>query len=137
MSRSDYNDDIDNWALIKYRGRVASATRGKRGQAMFKAMLAALDAMPVKELIDGALQEPGGQVCAFGALAHARGVDVSKVDPENARAVAEVFDIAEPLAREVVFENDEGNWSSHNETPAQRWSRMCAWVDRQILKEPA
>lgn len=137
MSRADYNEDIDNWALIKCRGRVASATRGKRGQAMLKAMLAALDAMPLKELIEGALQEPCGQVCAFGALAQTRGINVSQIDPENARLVAQTFDIAEPLAREVVYENDEGAWSPHNETPAQRWVRMRAWVERQIIKEPA
>lgn len=30
MSRSGYNDDIDNWQMIKWRGQVASAVRGKR-----------------------------------------------------------------------------------------------------------
>ena len=47
MSRSGYSDDIDdNWAHIMWRGRVASSIRGKRGQAMLRELLAALDAMP-------------------------------------------------------------------------------------------
>lgn len=135
MSRSGYNDDCDNeWALIRYRGMVASASRGKRGQKLFKDLLAALDAMPVKELIPGEL-EMDGQVCALGALAKARGIDVSKLDPENAEEVGKAFDIAEPLAREIVFENDEGyHWNG--DTPAQRWERMRRWVENQI-KAPA
>jgi len=31
MSRHGYSDDIDEWALIKWRGQVASAMRGKTG----------------------------------------------------------------------------------------------------------
>ena len=56
MSRSGYVDDMcDEWALIRYRGAVKSAIRGKRGQAFLREMLAALDAMPEKRLISGAL----------------------------------------------------------------------------------
>lgn len=46
MSRSGYSDDIDNWDLIKWRGQVASAIRGKRGQLFLRELLAALDALP-------------------------------------------------------------------------------------------
>lgn len=128
MSRSQYCDDSDNWQLIKWRGMVCSATRGRRGQQFLKDLLAALDAMPDKSLIANELEEDGG-VCAIGSLGKARGVDMSKLDPEEPEAVAAAFDIATCLAQEVVYMNDEVNW---HETPGQRWERMRAWVVKQI-----
>lgn len=145
MSRSGYSD-YDNWSLIKWRGMVASATRGKRGQKFFVDLLAALDAMPEKKLIADSLVEPNyvdcgpwglvrsvDDVCALGALAVARDIDVDNLDPEDSSTVANTFDIAECLAREVVYENDEGG--SYSETPERRWARMRAWAKRQIKGE--
>ena len=51
MSRSGYSDDLETWQLIKWRGQVMSAIRGKRGQKFLRELLAALDAMPKKILI--------------------------------------------------------------------------------------
>lgn len=43
MSRSGYNDySIDNWDLIRWRGQVASAIKGKRGQAFLRELIEAL-----------------------------------------------------------------------------------------------
>lgn len=79
MSRSGYTDDgLDSWQVIRWRGAVASAIRGRRGQALLTELLAALDAMPVKELIKEQLVEDGA-VCALGALGRARGVDMSAI----------------------------------------------------------
>ena len=51
MSRSGYTDDFDDqWALIRWRGAVTSAIRGKRGQEFLREMAAAMDAMPEKSL---------------------------------------------------------------------------------------
>lgn len=137
MSRSGYSDEVDDQqAFAMYRGRVASATRGKRGQEFFKALAAAMDAMPVKALIANSLENDHGNVCALGALGDARGVDLSAIDPEDAVTVAQVFDIAVCLAREVVYMNDEGYASYFDENPAERWTRMRQWVERQI-KQPA
>jgi hypothetical protein len=36
MSRSGYSDDLENWSLIRWRGAVASAIRGRRGQAFLR-----------------------------------------------------------------------------------------------------
>lgn len=130
MSRSDYSDDMDDmWAHIRWRGRVASAIRGKRGQAFLREMLAALDAMPEKRLIDGDL-EAAGEVCAIGAVGRCRGVNMAEIDPEDYTEVAKVFDIAAPLAREIVFENDEAGY--YQETPENRWARIRAWVAKQV-----
>lgn len=128
MSRSGYNDDIDNWQLIKWRGMVASSIRGKRGQKFLKDLLEALDAMPEKSLIADEL-EAHGEVCAIGSLGLAKGLDMSAIDPEDPPQVAEAFNIAECLAQEVVYENDEGK---RRETPEERWTRMRKWVASKI-----
>lgn len=130
MSRSGYSDDLDdNWQLIRWRGMVASAIRGKRGQRFLADLLAALDAMPEKRLIRDEL-EAHGEVCAIGALGMVKGVDMSAIDPEDPPQVAAAFDIAECLAQEVVYENDEGLW--YDETPEKRWIRMRAWVQSKL-----
>lgn len=143
MSRSGYSDEGDNVAM--WRGMVASATRGKRGQQFFKDLLAALDAMPEKRLIADQLEDgPAGEVCAIGALGKAKGVDMREMDPEDAGPVAAVFNIAECLAQEVVYMNDEYRRHyydpyvpgkpqvRHEESPEQRWIRMREWVAEQI-----
>jgi hypothetical protein len=129
MSRSGYNDDCEQWALIRWRGAVNSATVGKRGQQFFRDLLAALDALPEKKLIAEEL-ESHGCVCALGALGKARGVPMENLDPEDSASVAGAFNIAEALAREVVFENDEGGY--WKETPEQRFVRVRKWVEHQI-----
>jgi len=126
MSRSGYNEDVENvWALICYRGAVASGIRGKRGQAFLQEMLTALDALPEKKLIASEL-EMDGQVCAIGSVGRSRGVDMSQIDPEESWQVARAFGISEALSREIVYMNDEGHYAL--ETPEQRFTRMRAWI---------
>jgi hypothetical protein len=135
MSRSGYCDDLDNWQLIKWRGMVASAIRGKRGQQFLRDLLAALDAMPEKALIAEELEE-NGEVCALGSLGRARGIDMEKLDPTEPEEVASSFNIATCLAQEVVYENDEGTWQ-RDETPQQRWERMRKWVVSKLSQPTA
>ena len=102
MSRSGYVDDVDdNWDLIRWRGAVKSALRGKRGQAFLKEMIEALDALPEKMLIGNTL-EADGMVCAMGAVGLKRGVDMAKIDPEErehlAEAVARLRNLLAPAA---------------------------------------
>lgn len=133
MSRSGYvDDDCDQWAMICYRGAVASAIRGKRGQAFLREMLAAMDAMPEKKLIAQEL-ELAGQVCAIGSVGLARGIDMNKIDPEDSSSVAKVFGISEALAREIVWENDECGW--HDDTPEKRFERMRKWIVSNLRDE--
>lgn len=132
MSRSGYSDDCDGWALIRWRGAVKSAIRGKRGQSFMREMLAALDALPEKRLERDILVD-GNNCCAMGAVALARGTDVSQIDPDNATQVAGWMEISFALAKEIAFENDEGgHWK---ETPEQRFSRVRQWVVGQIKSE--
>ncbi len=129
VSRSGYSEDIeDNWSHIMWRGRVASAIRGKRGQKLLRDLLAALDAMPEKRLTQNVLIEEG-EVCALGAVGRARGLDMAQIDPEDIETVAATFDIATPLAREIVWMNDEAYWQI---TPEERFQKMRDWVAAQI-----
>lgn len=129
MGRAGYSEDIDQWALIKWRGQVASATRGARGQRLLRDLLTALDAMPERELIRSELVTEQGAVCTLGALGRAQGLDMRDVDPDEPEQVTALFDAAHQLIREIMFQNDEV-WSS--ETPADRWHRMRGWVADQI-----
>jgi hypothetical protein len=129
MSRAGYSDGDDNpdYPLALWRGAVASSIRGKRGQALLKELVAALDALPEKRLIAHELVSDGG-VSALGAVARARGQDVSWIDPASYDVVAKQFNIAEPLAREIEYENDECALWNFQETPEHRWARMRAWA---------
>lgn len=129
MSRHGYSEDLDDyWALIRWRGAVTSALRGRRGQALLRELVAALDAMPKKELIAEKLAE-AGEVCALGAVGQKRGINMTNIDPEDSEQVSKAFDVAEALAREIVYENDEGGWQ---ETPGERWNRMRAWAVKHL-----
>lgn len=168
MSRHGYIefDGDDPLQEGRWRGALMAAIRGKRGQAFFQELVDALDAMPVKEIAAHSFVQ-GGQVCALGAVALKRGIDVSEFEqPEdeeewehevNHEALANKFGIAECLAREVMFENDDcdqwhweddgsvcegiryGETRKHrtNELPTERWQRMRDWAVRQIRSQSA
>ena len=158
MSRSGYGDDCDNWALIRWRGAVTQAVRGKRGQAMLRELVQALDALPTQRLAFGSLVTAEGEYCALGALGLARGMDLASVDPEDRHAVAEAFDIAEAMAAEVMHLNDDGMvdeqrainvdvcgpmrmWENHTQlrwvtnpnAGRIRWGRVRAWAKANLM----
>lgn len=128
MSRSGYSDDCENVAM--WRGVIASASRGKRGQAFFRALVEALDAMPEKRLVEGDLETAEGAVCALGCLGKARGADLGNVDTYDYDQLGELFNIAPQLAQEVMFVNDE-TWRVT--TPRERWAAVRTWAARQII----
>lgn len=159
MSRSNYSDDIGNWALIRWRGAVKSAINGARGQKLLREIVAAMDAMSVKELTAHEL-EAEGNYCTLGVVGCARGIDMSQIDPEDPEQVSKLFGIAPALAQEIVFENDEcindwnwtqveicgpmragyPDWGRHsqsvrtpsNNVAARRWRHMRDWAAANI-----
>ena len=158
MSRSGYSDDCDGWALIRWRGAVKSAIRGARGQAMLRELAAALDALPEKRLAAEALTTDEGDYCALGALGRARGMDTAQIDPYDRDAVAQAFGVAEALAAEIMWMNDEmieesraysnfevcgpmRGWEQHVQlrwvtdprAAEKRWAQMRHWVEQQII----
>lgn len=137
MSRSGYNDDGDNIAM--WRGQVASAIRGKRGQAFLTELVEALDALPEKKLIINDLYAEGS-VCAIGSVGLKRGVDMAPLDPYEPEEIAKVFGIAHQLVQEIEYENDERQWryeegKSRKETPEERWQRMRDWALSNVKDE--
>lgn len=138
MGRSGYDDDMSgNWSFICYRGAVKSAINGARGQMFLREMLTALDALPYKALIANDLEGHAKQsvshwgivdvpaVCAIGAVGKKRFIDMTMIDAYDTEAVATTFGIADAMAREIMFENDEGG---RRETPEQRFHRVRQWV---------
>ena len=141
MSRSGYTDDCDdNLASGRWRGVVASAIRGKRGQSFLIELLAALDAMPEKRLIAQSFGK-AGSYCTLGVIGAARGavMPVLTDDPDDyydgdvAEMAGAALNIASPLAAEVMYHNDDWGW---NDTPEQRWVRMRAFVAERIKAQP-
>lgn len=147
MSRSGYTDDDgDDRGFAMWRGQVMSAMRGKRGQQLLRDLRDGLDAMPEKVLIAKELMTSDGNVCALGAVALKRQIpDLPKFIYEKDgeeyggdyrewnEDLAEIFDIAPCLAREIQYINDEGD--GRDETPSERWTQVRAWVDRNIKAE--
>lgn len=133
MSRAGYSGGIDQWALIRWRGQVASAIKGKRGQAFLRELIEALDAMSEKRLIAHEL-ESDGNVCAIGSVGVRRGVDMSVLDPEDPDTIAETFGIAQQLVREIEYMNDEALWLP---TPENRWRYMRDWAKSNLRKVSA
>lgn len=130
MSRSGYSDDYDRRDVAMWRGQVASAIRGKRGQAFLRELIAALDAMPDKKLITNELKM-GAQVCALGAVGVRRGISMDDLDPGDHSTLAGVFGIAHQLVQEIEWENDEARY---DKTPEDRWKRMRDWAERQLIE---
>ena len=163
MSRSGYSDDCEGLEL--WRGAVASAIRGKRGQTALKELAVAMDAMPDKTLAAESLVTEDGEFCTLGVLGQARGLNMNPLDPEDWDAVARAFNIAPAMVREIVYENDEGispykwvdveicgpvrpyypDYGRHTRTvrvdisaetlAAERWTRMRQWVEANLIKE--
>lgn len=139
MSRSGYSDNCDGWELIMYRGAVTSAMRGKRGQKFLRELVAALDAMSGKRLVEGRL-EHDGEVCALGSVGKLRGLPMDGVDYEDesncGEQVATMFGIAPAMAREIMYENDDELGFGKKESPERRWSRMREWAVANLKDQP-
>jgi hypothetical protein len=167
MSRSGYDYDgcYDTWASIRYYGAVKSAFRGKRGQAFLKEMLAALDAMPVKELVANVLintgrgeSHPGYDPADHNPIVGGDELVDEKGNPFPIGAVCAMgavgkargldmtdIDPNDPpsvagafnIAETMAREIADANDDFYKpETPAQRWVRMRKWVENCIIKEP-
>jgi len=163
MSRSGYTEDNDDqWALIRWRGAVKSAMRGKRGQAFLRELLAALDAMSVKRLIANDLVFDGDPATPYLPYEHEDiivGGDVLVDGRGNAVHIGEVCALGylgqargldmrdlDPEEPEFVADafgvNDKiireivytnDEGAWGDETPEKRWIRVRAWVAAQIV----
>lgn len=133
MSRSGYSSDCDGWDLVRWRGAVRSAIRGKRGQAFLQEMLVSLDSLPAKRLIKDNLIKDG-EVCAIGSVGLKRNIDMSGIEENDRTTVAQTFAIAGALAAEIASINDSDFVYCDIETPEERFIRVRKWVV-QALEE--
>lgn len=162
MSRSGYSDDCDdNLAFGRWRGAVNSAMSGKRGQALLRELLEALDAMPDKRLFSGSFKRADGEFCTLGVIGDKRGTKMDDLGDDedgcDARKVGERFGIAPAMAAEIMYHNDEyavdehkwvdieicgpmRPWERHSRSvrvsnerhPQERWQAMRDWVQSQL-----
>ncbi len=120
--------------------------RGRAGQAALKELEAALLEMPQKRLIQHALSDAEGGVCAIGQLALTvklrRGMSEVDARRELERESSDDFDTAQYarkhlgfpklVAWSVVCENDDLIGNARKETPEQRYERVLGWVRSQV-----
>jgi hypothetical protein len=105
------------------RGAIASAIRGKRGQAFLKEMLEAMDALPEKKLIAYEFINCYGQVCALGSVMIRRhGFGTFK------ETAASYLGISRALVEEIIHINN----SCKDESDEDRFVRVRRWTNRNI-----
>lgn len=131
MSRSCYTDDEDYddpLAAYRWRQAVKRAIEGKRGQALLRELLEALDSMHDKRLYAGSFATSGGEYCVLGVLGAKRGVKMDDLGSEedgcDPSLVGDRFGIARAMAAEIMYKNDERH----------RHDELC--VDREYVPNP-
>ena len=112
MSRSGYTDDNeDNFAHGRWRQAVKRSLEGKRGQALLRELVVALDAMEDKRLYPGSFATADGEFCALGVLGAKRGIKLDDLGDDDYECdpsiVGERFGIAPAMAAEIMYMNDE------------------------------
>jgi hypothetical protein len=150
MNRSGYTEgEEDNWQWIKWRGAVASAIRGKRGQAFIRDLKTALEAMPDKKLIEKELMNTEGDVCAIGCIMKARGIDTATLDVDDYEHIAHLLGVNEKLVQEIEWENDNARvfrvgpyvgsgraaLTFLDTAPETRWRILHNWCERNLQND--
>jgi hypothetical protein len=164
MSRSGYSDgDCDsNEDMLRMYGWQANVRRcmsGRKGQAFMWQLYLALEALPDRALVTGALVDREGSYCALGAVARFRGMEIPEQfreteegepdEYEFASAMGPFLGVKDMLAREVMYHNDDDDdWHEvpgppkrycslrRSDNPHERWLRMRAWVVEQLRGIP-
>ena len=145
------DEDLDALELGRWLGRVASAMRGRRGQAFLRKLEAALLALPQKRLIADAICQ-NGEVCMTGALILQQRLDAGMSRDDAMAEVSEAYnfededwdedeavaiiegecDVAYALAWEAIRINDDCSG-----TPEQRYDYCLRWVRRHLRTRDA
>ncbi len=154
--RLNYSDDEDRpGQFALWDANCRRSIRGKAGQLALRELEVALVTMPEKRLVKDVLVTDDGDVCAVGAYARHKGLDLSKFDPEEEADQVGVEAGMPPLvAWEVVALNDIhldtvwevalGPLARHDATykggipfirdmtPEERYTRVLEWVRAKI-----
>ncbi len=130
LSYSDEEDYPGQFGL--WQGNCERSLRGAAGQKELRELKAALIGMASKRLIHGSLDDEDGGVCAIGAYAKHKGLDLSKYDPEEE---TDEVGIAAGMPRLVawkVVEINDFEFDRHV-SPEDRYTEVLAWVERKLL----
>lgn len=153
LNWTDEEDRPGQFAL--WDANCRRSLRGKDGQKALRELEAALLALPEKRLIRDALTNDDGEVCAVGAYARHKGLDLSKFDPEYESDEVGIAAGMPPLvAWKVVALNDVtldtvwevadgplNRWDAHYKggvavvrdmTPEERYEKVLTWVRSQL-----
>lgn len=107
----------------------------KQSQQFLQEMLRAFDRLPGKRLIASKYQDAQGDVCALGALASFRGLDLATV---NANCCSEcpstLFNISHELTRLIVAENDYPSSKNIDISPENRFKHMKKWIRKRLVE---
>jgi hypothetical protein len=130
--RINYSDEEDfSGQFGLWQGNCERSIRGRKGQEELRELRAALLALPDKRLLLGSLEDEEGGVCAIGAYAKRKGVDLSKFDVDSDTDEVGIAAGMPPLvAWKVVEMND---LQLDDVTPEERYEKMLAWVESKIL----
>ena len=123
MSRFHECDDFESNYVYLWESRVERIIKGKRGQQKLREFIEALLALPKLRLIASAIAKPNGEVCAIGAVAKHRGIDL------NRDTVKDVYD---PGRRAWVEQEVGGGWEGSDVETASLgeelgFTRTLAW----------
>ncbi len=124
----DYSGQFDLW-----QANCERSMRGKKGQAELKELRTALLALPEKRLIHELLEDEDGGVCAIGAYAKHKGVDLTNFDVDSNTDDAGIAGGMPPLVAWKVVEMNDLQFDHMN--PEQRYEKMLAWVESTIAQE--
>jgi hypothetical protein len=120
-----------------WQANCRRSLNGRAGQSELRALREALLKLPDKRLSQGSLVDEEGDVCAIGAYAKAKGLDLNQFDPEEETDAVGIEAGMPPLVAWKVVEMNDVEFASHSHSfspisPEQRYSKMLAWVESQI-----
>lgn len=145
MSRFSNCDDEEEFAgqFALQMANDERSLKGRKGQQSLRDLEAALLALPEKRLINSGLVNTNGEVCAMGALARYRGVDLPAPHMDEywgedysdlTGPLAVKLRVPDPVARRIAWLNDEGFSQCWRPiTEEQRYEEMLSWVRSQII----
>lgn len=133
MSRINYSEEEDYPGQFDlWQANCDRSLKGKSGQEELLVLRDALLAMPDKRLIHGSLVAEDGEVCAIGAYAKHKGLDLQKFDPEDETdAVGIEAGMPKLVAWKVVEMNDIELDSRIS--PENRYAKMLQWVENELM----
>ena len=153
--RIGYSDDEERpGQFALWQANCDRSLKGKAGQRELRELEAALLALPKKRLIKDLLCE-GDDVCAVGAYAKYKGLDLDRFDPEDesdevgvsagmpslvAWKVVEMNDLQLDTVWELAY-GPVNRYEAHyrggiplirDMTPEERYENMLAWVRKEL-----